>query len=271
MNLTKHPRTEYKNNILFEVIFQARFPQIIRIANEQPVSFQDQIRKKGFPETKIKKATDFPSVIPLPEQIRKALSGLDDDEYMFFSEDGMWQITLAKDFIALQCTDYKNYTEFEKRLRTMLEIFWEEYDPNYFNRIGLRYRNLANKSILGTDKDIREFVPAHVAPELQESIKDEVEVIEKTLLLKDGTATVNVRYVYGELSGKFGIYNLNNEKSYIIDIDCYTTEKKRKVEDAIITSRTFNQGNIRNIFQWSITDTLREAMGPIWGKNRGGQ
>lgn len=267
MKLPKQQRTEYQNNILFQVIFQARFPRIMKISNEQPVNFQDQIRKKGFPETKIKKAGDFPAALPIPEQIRKALSGLGDDEYMFFSEDEKWQITLTKDFVALQCMDYKNYTEFEERLRTTLEIFWKEYDPNYFNRIGLRYRNLANKIILGTDKDIRDFVPSHIAPELQESIKDEVEIIEKTLLLKDETSTVNVRYFYKKLSGKFGIYNLNDEKSYIIDIDCFTTEKIRKVEDAIVTSRTFNEGNIRNIFQWSITDTLRDAMGPISGDN----
>ena len=267
MKLPEKQRTQYQNNILFQVIFQARFPQIMKISNEQPVNFQDQIRKKGFPETKIKKAGDFPAAIPVPEQIRKALLGLGDDEYMFFSEDGKWQITLTKDFVALQCTGYRNYAEFEERLRTTLEVFWKEYEPNYFNRIGLRYRNLANKSILGTDKDIRDFVPSHIAPELQDSISPEVKVIEKTLLLKDETSTVNVRYVYRELSGKFGIYNLNNEKSYIIDIDCFTAERIRKVEDVITTSKTFNQGNIRNIFEWSITDTLREAMGPISGKN----
>ena len=249
MKLTAHQRTEYKNNILFEVIFQARFPQIIRISTEQPANFQDQIRKKGFPETKIKKVADFPSDIP--EGIRKAVLGevLGEDKYMFFSEDGEWQITLTRDFIALKCTDYKNYPEFEGRLKTMLEVFWKEYDPNYFNRVGLRYRNLANEKILETNKDIREFVPPHIAPELKDSISDEVKVIEKTLQLKDETSTVNVRYVYGELSGKFGKYNLNDEKSYIIDIDCFTTEKIRKVEDAIAASRTFNQGNIRNIFQ----------------------
>ncbi len=264
MKIPKHKRTEYQNNILFEVIFQARFPRIMKISNEQPANFQDQIRKKGFPEYKIKKAPAFPPDVP--EQIHKALSRLD-DEYMFFSEDGKWQITLTKGFIALKYADYKNYTEFEERLKTMLEVFGKEYAPNYFNRIGLRYLNLANKKILETDKDIREFVPSHIAPELKESISDEVEVIEKTLQLKDESSTVNVRYFYGELSGKFGKYNLNDEKSYIIDIDCFTTKKIREVEDAIAASRTFNQGNIRNIFQWSITDTLREAMEPISGNN----
>lgn len=265
MRLTAHQRTEYKNNILFEVIFQARFPQIMRISNEQPANFQDQIRKKGFPETKIKRVADLP--VDIPETIRRAMVG--DDEYMFFSENGEWQITLTKDFIALTCTDYKDYTQFEGRLKTMLEVFHKEYDPTYFSRIGLRYKNLANEKILGIDKDIREFVPPHIAPELEPkaSIRDEVQVIEKTLQLKDESSIVNVRYVYGELSGKFGKYNLNDEKSYIIDIDCYTKEKVRKVEDAITKSRTFNEGNIRNIFEWSITGALRDAMEPVSGEN----
>jgi uncharacterized protein (TIGR04255 family) len=263
MRLLDCKREEYKKNILFEVIFQARFPQILRISEEKPARFQDTIRKKGFPETKIKKVAGFPPEIP--EYLRKAVFG--EEEYMFFSEDGEWQITLTKDFIALKCTEYKNYSAFEERLIIMMEVFRDEYAPPYFNRIGLRYRNLANEKILGTDKDIREFVPLHIAPELQEAIRDEVQVIEKTLQLKDELSIVNARYVYGELTGKFGKYNLNDEKSYIIDIDSFTTEKKRKVEDVISTSRTFNEGNIRNIFRWSISDALREAMEPISGEN----
>ncbi len=263
MKLDSRKRTEYKKNILFDVIFQARFPQIIRIADEKPAKFQEQIRKRGFPETKIKKAEDFPHGIP--ENIRNFF--VDDSEYMFFSEDGVWKITLTKDLIALNCTKYKNYAEFEERLKTMLEIFWKEYEPNYFSRIGLRYRSLANKNILDLeiDKDIREFVPKHIAPDLRGPIKDEVQGIEKALQLNDEISTVIVRHIYGKLSGKFGNYNLNNEYSYVIDIDCFTMEKMREVKDAIATSRTFNQGNIRSVFQWSITDSLRNAMEPISG------
>jgi len=217
-----------------------------------------------FPETKIKKATAPPG---FPEQVSRELFG--DDEYMFFSEDGEWQITLTKDFIALKCTSYKNYKEFGKHLKSMLEVFWEEFNPNYISRIGLRYRNLANEKTLGTKKDIREYVPPHILPELEKKslIRDEVKVIEKTLQVKDESSTVSVRYVYGALSGKFGKFNLNDEKSYIIDIDSFTTEKKRKVNDVLATSKSFNEGNIRNIFQWSITNTFRKTMGPISGKN----
>ena len=265
MKLKAYPRTEYKNNILFEVIFQARFPQIIRIANEQPAKFQEQIRKRGFPETKRKKAVDFPS--DFPESMHKFFAT--DDVYVFLSEDKVWQIDLAKDFIALTCTDYENYKAFEGRLKIMMKIFGKEYEPSYFNRVGLRYRNLANKIVLGTEKDIRDFVPNRIAPDLQEDIKDEVQGIEKSIHLNDENSTVLARYFYGKLSGKFGKYNLNDELSYVIDIDCFTTEKIREVQHAIGTSREFNRGNIRNIFQWSITDALRNAMCPSSGKNRG--
>jgi uncharacterized protein (TIGR04255 family) len=264
MQLNKWKRTEYKKNTIFEVIFQARFPSILKLTQETPASFQEKIRKKGFPETKIKKVAAPPD---FPEHLRKEILG--EDEYMFFSEDGNWQITLTKDFIALKCTEYENYKGFEKHLKTMLKTFWEEYDPNYFSRIGLRYRNLASESTLGIKEDIRKFIPAHIAPELEtsSSIRDEVQVIEKTLQLKDDSSIANVRYVYGDLSGKFGNFNLNGEKSYIIDTDSFTTEKIRKVEDAIAKSKSFNEGNIRNVFHWSITDALRKAMGPISGKN----
>lgn len=264
MKLKKWKRTEYEKNTLFEVIFQARFPSILKVTKETPASFQDKIRKKGFPETKVKKVSAPPD---FPEHLRKEILG--EDEYMFFSEDGEWQITLTKDFIALKCTDYKNYPGFAKHLKTMLEIFWQEYEPLYFSRIGLRYRNLVSKRTLETGEDIRKFVPAHIAPEIGEesSIRDEVQVIEKTVQLKDESSTVNVRYVFGNLSGKFGKFNLNEEKSYIIDTDSFTSEKIRKVKDALAKSKSFNEGNIRNVFHWSITDALRETMGPISSKN----
>ena len=259
MKFPTHPRTQYKNNILFEVISQARFPQIMAIREERPAKFQEQIRKNGFPETEEKQMLEFPP--GFPHEVKKTLSP--DYEYMFFSEERDWQITLAKDFIALKCLEYTKYDEFEARLKTMLEVFWGEYEPPYCIRLGLRYRNLATERLLKTSKDVRAFMPRYVAPEFQEPIGDEVQTIDKTLLFKDDSSTVNIRYIYAELSGKFGKYNLNEENGYIIDIDCFTTEKIRKVENAIATSRRFNAENVRNAFHWSITDDLRMAMGPV--------
>jgi uncharacterized protein (TIGR04255 family) len=259
MKFPKCDRTLFKKNILFEVIFQARFPEILRISNEEPVAFQDKIRKNDFPETKIKKS-DLPAGIP--DAVRKALGG--EEEYSFFSDEHDYKVVLTKQFIALSCKKYTDYVNFEKRLQSVLDIFFEIYEPSYFRRIGLRYRNLANKTVLEKEiKNVRDFIPDHIAPEIKGEVGEEVAGFEKTILFSDNFCNTNVRYYLNEFSGKFGKFNINDEKSYIIDIDCFTEEKIWKVQDAINTSKKFNEEYIRNVFQWSSTDELRVAMEPI--------
>ena len=262
MKFDKKPRIKYRKNIINEVIFQARFPEILRISNEQPVDLQDKLRKNGFPELKIKK-TEFPPDIP--EAVRKMIGS---DEYTFVSEDHNWKVVLTKEFIALVCNKYTEYEDFETRLKTVLDIFLKIYEPNYFTRIGLRYKNLANESMLEKDiQDIKAFIPPHIAPELKEELGEEVVGFEKSILVADEVCKVNIRHILGQFSGKFGNINLNNEKSYIIDMDCFTEQKTRTVKDAISTSKTFNEQYIRNIFQWSITSDLERDMEPLSGPN----
>jgi len=263
MKFEKVPRTQYEHNILFEVVFQARFPPILKIANEEPAAFQDIIRKKGFPEMKAKKSDRTSLPANIPESIRKVIAG--EDEYSFLSEDGNWKASLTKEFIALTCTNYTEYGEFEKCLTTLLEVFGQVYEPGYFNRIGLRYRNLANASVLKKDKidNVREFIPKVIAPELQQAIGDEVRAFEKTIIFSDSVCNANVRYIFAELSGTFGNFKINNEKSYIIDIDCFTEEKERDVTSVIRKSRLFNEEYVRNIFHAATTPALHDAMEPI--------
>ena len=69
MNFKEIKRVKYKHNILFEVVFQARFPDIIKISQEDPAEFQDIVRKEGYPE--------FESDVPLiPQGMPKELEGL---------------------------------------------------------------------------------------------------------------------------------------------------------------------------------------------------
>ena len=51
MRFEEAKRVEYKHNILFNVVFQARFPEIMKIPHEEPAAFQDILRKAGYPET----------------------------------------------------------------------------------------------------------------------------------------------------------------------------------------------------------------------------
>ena len=264
MQFKEEPRTKYKNNILYGVIFQARFPQIIKISNEDPAKFQDIIRKSGFPETNIKTPEPIPGI---SQSALKNLGVSVDTEYLFLSEDENWKVVLVKDFIALSCNDYTNYEDFEEKLKTVLDIFYKEYEPAYFNRVGLRYQNLVNSQVLQDCKDIKGFIPDHIAPEFKEDVGDEVQAFDKSIQFKDAECTSNVRYLMGKMSGLYGKYNLNGEESYVIDIDCFTNQKMQEVNRVIETSKSFNQRYVRPIFRWSITNELYSAMDPIPGSN----
>lgn len=260
MKFEKIARTKYKNNIICGVIFQARFPQIIKMSNEVPANFQDVIRKKGFPETKVKGLSLPPEI---SKSLLKGIPGEFDDEYMFLSEDENWKVVLTKDFIALTCINYINYEEFEEKLKTILDIFYKEYEPTYFSRIGLRYQNIVNSAVLKDCKDIKIFIPPHIAPEFKEEIGEYVQAFEKSIQFKDANYASIVRYSMGKMSGLFGKYSLNDQESYVIDIDCFTDEKIREVDSVIKTSKIFNEQYVRSIFRWSITNNLHRAMGPI--------
>ena len=67
MRFKEIDRVVYKHNILFEVIFQARFPEILKIAQGIPVEFQDIVRKEGYLEP-VSDVTVFSSNMPNLQQ-----------------------------------------------------------------------------------------------------------------------------------------------------------------------------------------------------------
>lgn len=259
MNFEKLPRVEYKKNSLFEVVFQARFPQIIKISSELPVAFQDKLRKNGFPES----GTDPQRLPPeIPEEIRKIIAT--DKVFFFISECGDWKVSLSKDFIALTCdSNYKSFSEFRNKLAIVTKIFDEIYQPSYFNRVGLRYRNLVNNTVLGTKINLKEAIPEHIAPEFHQPIKSDVTTFEKLTQFADKSGhKANVVHVFGTIVGKYGKYQITEgEESYIVDIDCFSEQKIYEVKDALTLSDSFNE-NVRNIFRWSIGDDIHAAMEP---------
>ena len=250
-------RVEYKHNILFEVVFQARFPDIMKISQEDPAEFQDIVRKEGYPEFEL----EMP-LIPqgTPKELESAVST--EKVFRFLTEEREWQISLAKNFIALSCAaNYKNYEDFRERLEKVLELFRKIYEPSYFTRIGLRYRDIVNETFLPhITTNIEDFIPEYIFPELSILEATDIKSLQKVSRFDDGDVNANVVHVLSEVSGGFGKHQLENEKSYIIDVDCFVESKIEGINDVLRKCNTFKQ-IIWNIFQWSITDKLRGAMG----------
>lgn len=256
MHFEEFERVEYKHNILFEVLFQVRFPEIMKISQEAPTEFQDIVRKAGYPEL----STDIPV---LPPDMLKELEGMIpiDKVYHFLSEEKDWKISLAKDFIAFTFNgNYTNYAEFRERLEKVLQIFSRIYEPSYFTRIGLRHKNVANSTSLPHAKQgVETFIPEHIFPELATTIAENIESLQKVSLFNNGNIKANVTHALSKVSGKFRRKEFTNEKSYVIDIDCFSESRTGGINDVLTRCDTF-KGLSWNIFQWSITDALRGTM-----------
>ena len=251
MRFEEFERVEYKYNILFEVVFQARFPEIMKISQEVPAKFQDIVRKEGYPGL----VSDIPVLPP-------GMSAVSTDKIFYFLSEGKdWKVSLAKDFIALTCSgDYSNYVDFRKRLEKVLQIFSNIYEPSYFTRIGLGHKNVANKvSLPHAKQGVETYIPKHILPELATPIAVDIETLLKISQFNDGNVKVKVDHILSRVSGKFKKKQFANEKSYIIDIDCFSESKIGGINDVLTRCDIFKSLSW-NIFQWSITDTLRDAM-----------
>ena len=256
MNFREFERVEYKHNILFEVLCQVRFPEIMRISQEEPVEFQEVVRREGYPEF----TSEIPVLPPgMPKELEENVSTA--KIFHFFSEEKDWKLSLAKDFIAFTFNGkYTNYAEFRERLKKVLEVFSGIYEPSYFTRVGLRHRNIANRASLPhANQRVEAFIPKRIFSELADSVAVDIETLQKVSSFNDGNVKANVIHVLSEMSGRLRRKEFVNEKSYVIDIDCFSESRVEGINNVLTKCDIFKRLNW-NIFQWSITDELREAM-----------
>lgn len=256
MRFEEIDRVVYKHNILFEVLFQVRFPEIMKISHEMPTKFQDIIRKEGYVELVLDVPVFSSNMSKELEEIASTTKVLH-----FLSESKDWKVSLAKNFVALTCSgDYRNYTYFKEKLKNILQIFSEIYEPSYFTRIGLRHKNIANRvSLPHAKQGVETYIPEYIFPELNSSIAADIETLRKISQFNDGEMKANVVHVLSKVSGKFKKTQFTNEKSYVIDIDCYSDNRIGEANDVLTRCDIFKKLSW-NIFQWSITDVLRETM-----------
>ncbi|KAF3888834.1 MULTISPECIES: TIGR04255 family protein [Nostocales] len=257
MKLPNYERVIYEYNPLIEVIAQLRFPTILRITSQQPVDFQDSVR------------FDYPIFeasrnLPIPNELSNLLTQFssnitNDLTYHFKSEDLSWQLSIDKDSITLVTTKYERYENFIKKFKIAVEIFEKIYNPSFYSRVGLRYRDLIIRSKLNIQKEWAELIPKHIASELYTpEIADSLQNFIKNLQIKTE---------FGQVNFNHGLVMVRDtekavdETAYLLDADFFT---EGKIERGEYLWNILNQSNrtARNLFRWSITDDLYRAMRP---------
>jgi uncharacterized protein (TIGR04255 family) len=247
-------RVLYDKNPLESVICQVRFPTILRVESELPSNFQDRIRE-NFPLFKESSEEE----IAIPPEVAKVfgrqfVEAMPGRNYNFSSEDEAWQVSLTRDFLALTCRKYERWERFREQFEIPLSALLDVYKPSSFSRVGLRYRDLIRRSVLGiSGLPWGQLLNANIAGELGDSeVAERIQNVKKEIVFElPDSAQARMIQVLGNAKG---------EQVYLIDTDFFTTHKT-EVSNVWGRLGTFNR-YARWIFRWCISEQLHRAMGP---------
>jgi uncharacterized protein (TIGR04255 family) len=257
MNFPEFERVIYKHNPLVEVVCQLRFPPILKIAHQEPVEFQDEIRSQYplFESVQPQIPSDF---LNIAQQLGLPLNG--DVAHSFKSADQKWHLSITKDFISLGTSSYERYEQFKQRFEEAIQIFNRIYQPSFYTRVGLRYRDLIIRSKLAIeDKQWSELIAQHIASELYHpEFYSSIQTVTKHLVLNTENGQINLHHGLVNVGDPQGN---NTESAYLFDADFYTEQKIEGERDVWNVLNQFNQ-SARKLFRWSITETLHDAMQP---------
>jgi uncharacterized protein (TIGR04255 family) len=256
MKFPESQRVKYNRNPLVEVICQLRFPKILRIETEAPVSFQEAIRSE-YPTLNTSRPVEFP-FFSNPQANLPSITLGQGLTYEFLNKSGKYKLVLSSDFIALSTSDYNNWEEFKQRLLNAVKLLFDCYSPSHFTRIGLRYQDLILRSEL--ELQGQEWKSLLNPPILGTFIANDLS--EDDFIEALSVFTHRIDYVGSLLRVQYGLArkNQSEELGYLIDTDFYT-DNITEISDANFLLDTYNR-EAGNFFRWCITNKLEQALQP---------
>lgn len=247
----KLERVKYRKSALREVIFQVRFPSILRIDAEAPVEFQELVRQH-FPLYTDKRNEAIVSINGQEKSISK------NHNHEFVSADGKSKVNLTNSFVALSTLDYDRWEVFREQCETIVGHFIKVYYPAMIQRIGLRYKDLITRSRWNLlDVPWKELVKEDALGIVGKLPEDSINRYVLDLEIK-GEDNVN-EHRHFEIVRDAQSQNLS-EKSFLIDCD-YFSQGIIKTDSILSTAEELHNHSssfIRSI----ITETLDTAMEP---------
>ena len=257
-------RIIYKNNVLAQVICQLRFPTILRIDTEVPSAFQETIRHK-FPmyqESREGPNLELPASISqlVPRDLLEDFPMRGNLRFQFLSNDRSWTVSLTRDFVALVTTDYTCWEDFRDNMRLIMQALIEVYAPAFITRIGLRYQNVIDRTELNVgETHWKDLIAGYVlGPLAEDPIADAISDFRSTVSFALNDEQSFVRLEHGFF--REGSGDVSNNR-YLLDNDLFAQqETQANVENLAEKLNYFNAAN-RGLFNWCITDQLRNAMG----------
>lgn len=260
--MKSYERIKYQRCPLIEVVYQVNFPTILSIDVNEPVQFQDLLRRQ-YPHYLQQQQHENQVTINVSGSINNPLVQTQKSRkiHSFVSQDEKWRITLANNMLALSSLMYSQWEEMADRFNEPLKALTEVYNPTFYERIGLRYVDVFVKEKLGLESNSwSDLIEPHLCGCLGYHSSNLSRVKSNMVNAEICIDDVNVRIVSG-----LGNYDDHSGKApteaFILDCDyyllgnCLDSELFEKLEKIHSVSHIF--------FRDSITDLLHETMQPI--------
>ena len=256
MNTINFPEKEeirLQNAPLEEVVCQVRFPPILRISEELPSAFQEEIRAR-FPrlETKQRIMMQIPGI----DNTNQPAFETSPKAHDFLTADGKTITTLAADFFALTTKAYTQWEDYLHYLENVTKAVCDIYKPAYATRIGLRFINRFDQENTGTEayQEILELFREELTCLLQVDAWKEPREMLTQLALDDDPAKMVLR---------FGYAVKETQPSILVDID-YFEEGQVNINDVIGKTIAYHD-RIYQAFRWCLKDTSLDRFDPLTG------
>jgi uncharacterized protein (TIGR04255 family) len=244
------------NAPLVRVIAQVRFPTILKVQKPDEISvFQEQI------------GSTYP--ILRPEQVQELAVGprgvaseARQTVWRFSDQAGVWRVTLAQDFVAVETTKYDSRSAFLDRLETVVRALEATLRPAQVQRLGVRYIDRiegdAVDEIAGlVRKEMLGVLATPLSGNMLHSIGDTI------LSLPDGPERLRMRW--GRLPPKAVLDPAAIEPieapSWILDLDMFSTEARPFSSEAIVADARMYAERLYAMFRWAVTDKFLRRYG----------
>lgn len=255
-------RVLYEKNPLAEVVCQFRFPTILRIRERQLADFQDRIRE-DYPVY----SEQGPSVAVPPQLPKELIAVLEQMKmpiplglitHRFSTKDSLRFVSLSDEFMALTQTKYERWESFREEVAKVESALKEVYNPAFYSRIGLRYRDIISRRSLSlTDVGWQDLLKSQFIAELgDKDISGAIARIQTQTVIKI------TEIPGGQITLIHGLIKPpgSDEERYMIDAD-FSVARQEVVDEPFKILDKFNR-LAGQLFRWAITERLHIAMEP---------
>ena len=260
MKLSKSERVQYEKNPLIEVLAQIRFPRKLEIEQKLPAEFQKKI-SGTFPFMETQSTTQIS--VSVNEDGKQSIKQIPSSFYNFLSLDKKNRITLASDYISFTTTDYTRWESFRPHLLEAFKFLQEIYDVNVCTRIGLRYKDLINRTELNLEGvSWLKLIKPQLTGVLNFSSLFEGQIIENDIPVCQSAYQFNLETCSAIL--QTGLIEIQGakDKCFLIDTDFFILGTFEPKIEAIKTHLENLHENAGALFHHCIEEQLRAALKP---------